>query len=307
VPPGGEDQRQRSTEPPASQQQSVGSIHFGSGSDNRVILQINSAGRPGRQQSVGSDEDPGEGLPSTPAPEESLPTGWKWFFTICTGLVTLFALPLFVNLLTGQSPLPAWLQAIVPYSAQLIGGSMALLGILYVWQTRLQNRRTKTSGQAQRERIEIPSRSRLLVKSRNIHKESEEAFERAVDVALGIQHVPQLVRAQHLQHIKSRGTTTARPLTEPLVDYLLRVEKLLIVGAPGAGKTETLRTVWGELLDRAQTDPQSARAVSRQPVHLQSVSWLVPGLAGRVASGVCGNASLNRAGAARARAAVPVA
>ncbi len=132
---------------------------------------------------------------------------------------------------------------------------MALLGMLYVLQTRLQNRRTKTSGQAQRERIEIPSRSTLLAKSRNIHKESEEAFERAVDVALGIRRVPQLVRAQHLPHIKSRSTTTARPLTEPLVDYLLRVEKLLIVGAPGAGKTETLRTAWGELLDRAQTDP----------------------------------------------------
>lgn len=89
VPPGGEDQRQRSTEPPASQQQSVGSIHFGSGSDNRVILQINSSGEPGRQQSVASDEDPGDGLPYTPSPEESLPKGWKWFFAICTGLITV--------------------------------------------------------------------------------------------------------------------------------------------------------------------------------------------------------------------------
>ena len=137
--PSGEDDLGRgATDRPASQQQSIGEVSFGSGSNNQVIVEIRTD-RPGHQQSAGSGQDPGVDLPATPGPEESLPPGWKWFFAICAGLITLFALPLFVNLLTGQNPLPAWLQAMVPYSTQLIGGSMALLGILYFWQTRLQS------------------------------------------------------------------------------------------------------------------------------------------------------------------------
>lgn len=251
--PSGEDQQgRRSTDRPASQQQNGGAIHFGPGSNFQVIVQ-SSTDRPGHQQSVSNNEAPGEGLPATPAPEESLPTGWKWFFGISGVLITYYALPLFVNLSTGQPP--PWQQKIAPYSTPLIVGSLALLGVLYLWKTRLQNLRTKMPGQARRDRIEIPSRATLLTKSRNIHKESEEAFERAVDVTLGIQRVPQLVRAQYLSHTTSRGSAAAHQLNEPIVDYLLRVEKLLLVGAPGAGKTETLRTVWGELLERTQADP----------------------------------------------------
>lgn len=119
------------------------------------------------------------------------------------------------------------------------------------------NQRTEGSDAVvacRRDRIAIPSRATLLAKSRNIHQESEDLFERAVDVQLGIQRVPQLVSAEHLRHIAAGGMTAERPLTEPLVDYLLRVERLLLVGAPGAGKSATLRSIWRELLARAQSD-----------------------------------------------------
>jgi hypothetical protein len=244
--PGQEDHVRSVIAPLPNQRQSVGSIQV-TGSNNQVIIQQNSNGE-GRNSDV-----PKSVVPTTA--EASASTGWNWFFGISVALITLLALPVLVNLLTGQSPLPGWLQAIVPYSAPLIGASLFLLGVLYLWQMRLQRRGAVSSGQAQRDRIEIPSRDTLLTKSRNIHQESEDAFERAVDLQLGIQRVPQLVAAQHLPHIAARATTAARSLTEPLVDYLLRVEKLLLVGAPGAGKSATLRTLWGELLSRAQSDP----------------------------------------------------
>ena len=143
----------------------------------------------------------------------------------------------------------------MPYSAQLIAGFVALLGVLYVWQTRLQRRSARLPALRSTEPIIIPTRTELLTKSRNIHEVSEDAFESAVDVRLGIQRVPQLVSARHLVHVAARGSNAARPLTEPLVDHLLRVEKLLLVGAPGAGKSALLRIVWGELLARAGSDP----------------------------------------------------
>lgn len=229
---------------PEGQVQNVRTIQV-TGSNNKVIVQQHSGG------SIRNDDGSEKYVPAAAASE--LSTGWTWFFGIAFALITLLALPVLVNLITDEKP--PWIQAIRPHSAPLIGASLFLLGVLYLWQTRLQRRAARSPGLAQRDRIEIPSRDTLLTKSRNIHQQSEDAFEKAVDVQLGIQRVPQLVAAQHLPHIAARGTTAARPLTEPLVDYLLRVEKLLLVGAPGAGKSATLRTLWGELLSRAQSDP----------------------------------------------------
>lgn len=76
-----------------------------------------------------------------------------------------------------------------------------------------------------------------------------------VDVELGISRVPQLVKALHVPHRGTRGQVEARPLNEPLLDHLLKVERLLVVGAPGAGKTVTLRTLCAQLLSMAKTDP----------------------------------------------------
>lgn len=240
--------------PAIQQQQHVGSIHFGSGSDNRVILQINAAGARGEGRSAGSPEDDAEKVSPEEAPLSALATGWKWFLGIATGLITLVVLPLLNSLLTGQNPLPTPLQKIVPYSAHLITGSVAMLALLYLWQSRRGQSPAETRRHGRSDKIEIPSRATLLVKSNNVLNAGEMEFEHAVDVALGIHQVPQLVHAQHLPHTGSRGAVQERPLTEPLLDYLLRVERLLIVGVPGAGKTQTLRILWGQLLNRAQDD-----------------------------------------------------
>lgn len=103
--------------------------------------------------------------------------------------------------------------------------------------------------------IEMPSRATLIAKSCNLLAMNESAFEKAVDLSLRVQQVPQLVRAQHVPHGGARSPEEARPLEEDLLGYLLRAERLLLVGQPGSGKTQTLRTLCGQMLEAARQDP----------------------------------------------------
>jgi len=104
-------------------------------------------------------------------------------------------------------------------------------------------------------RFVMPSRATLLAKSENLLLANESAFEQGVDVVLGIKQQPQLVKAQQVPHGGAHGPGEARPLEEPLLDYLLRMERLLLLGIPGAGKTQTLRILCGQLLSAAKNDP----------------------------------------------------
>ncbi len=54
-------------------------------------------------------------------------------------------------------------------------------------------------------KVIMPDRATLLAKSRHVLQVGEEDFEQVVDVALGIHRVPQLVQAQHLPHMGTRG------------------------------------------------------------------------------------------------------
>ena len=105
--------------------------------------------------------------------------------------------------------------------------------------------------------VVMPNRDELIAKSLNLlaHIEEEDR-ECAVDVKLDVHRVPQLVEVQHMPHLGVRGHGSARPLTVPLLDYVLREERLLLVGDPGAGKTQTLYTLYGKLLAKAQADPR---------------------------------------------------
>lgn len=102
--------------------------------------------------------------------------------------------------------------------------------------------------------VVIPDRETLIAKSRNLLEISEVDFETAVDLELGIHQVPQLVRAQHVPHTGARSHGEPRPLEDDLLEFVLRVERLLLVGQPGAGKTHTLRTLCGQLLEVAVQD-----------------------------------------------------
>lgn len=104
-------------------------------------------------------------------------------------------------------------------------------------------------------RVVMPDRATLIAKSQSLLSISEADFEKAVDLALGIKQVPQLVRAQHVPHAGARQPGEGRPLEEGLLDYVLRVERLLLVGQPGSGKTQTLRTLCVQLLEVASRDP----------------------------------------------------
>lgn len=105
-------------------------------------------------------------------------------------------------------------------------------------------------------RSALPSLAALRARSLSLLDADEAEFEHPIDLALNIRQVPQLVRAQHAPHSGARELGAARPLQAELLEYVVRTERLLLVGMPGSGKTQTLRTLCRQMLAAASNLPE---------------------------------------------------
>lgn len=105
-------------------------------------------------------------------------------------------------------------------------------------------------------RASLPSLAALRARSQSLLDADEAEFAHPIDLALNIRQVPQLVRAQHAPHSGARELGAARPLQAELLEYVLRTERLLLVGMPGSGKTQTLRALCRQMLAAASYLPE---------------------------------------------------
>jgi eukaryotic-like serine/threonine-protein kinase len=102
-------------------------------------------------------------------------------------------------------------------------------------------------------------RTALNKKMQNIIAASSRDHEHAVYVELGLQEAPALVTPTWRKHVP--GGVREREVSQDIYPIFEESEKLLIVGAPGAGKSTMLRRLCVELLLRAEHDPHIPIAV----------------------------------------------
>lgn len=171
-------------------------------------------------------------------------------------LISSVGLGIVINILTSKTPLPEPLNHVLGRPWQYLVGALTTLGAISIGKYFLNQHRSNPQRKRFRrgKQTTIPTRETLIAKSRNLLITSEVDFEHIVNISLCIREVPRLVTARHAQHSGRRRSQPSESLNEPLVNYLLRMDRLLLVGPPGSGKTETIRTLCNALLREASTD-----------------------------------------------------
>lgn len=202
----------------------------------------------------GRTTDPEPGM----APAGSwLPTWLGGVLNIIFWLISAVGLSIIINILTGKTPLPTPLPIVAEHPWHFLSGALILLGIIRGVETLIDKQRANShqlETQRGRRRVIMPTRAALLAKSYNLLAINQTDFDHVVNVELDIQQAPQLVNARHSKHGSRRNVKASQPLMESPFDFLRRIERLLLVGRPGAGKTQMLRRLCGSLLERAEIE-----------------------------------------------------
>ncbi len=133
--------------------------------------------------------------------------------------------------------------------------------------------------------VSLPGRSALISKAQNCLETNRNDYVPQINVRPILQKKPTLVHPQNRPHGDFRGVDQEELELprEELVEFLLCMERLLLVGMPGAGKTQILRFLCEQLLEKAKADPflpvpfiLNLSTFSRYRGHLRD--WLSEGL-----------------------------
>ncbi|MGW4065712.1 NACHT domain-containing protein [Amycolatopsis sp. NPDC004747] len=187
---------------------------------------------------------------------------------VLRALLGLAVLPLFIAIAVNAAtsvafPGPLRLIQRYPWAAVLVG--LVATGSYVVWEIRARPVRRADLTPAQLDRL----RARLLRETRRIWVDGVLARSLGEVLRLELSLVPRQAKVTHPVHLLLHGHDDVLTAGTPAVDVYNRFgERLLILGAPGSGKSTMLLELARDLLTRAEEDP-----VTQIPVVLNLSSW----------------------------------